>query len=58
MTLAKLGWRMIQSPTSLWSKVIRGKYCMGRLARDMFEPRARSSRLWKGVIVNEAKKLT
>lgn len=49
-TLAKIGWRMMLEPQSLWSRVLRGKYCHNRLDIDMFQPFQRSSHTWKGVI--------
>ncbi|KAL8168195.1 hypothetical protein V2J09_009694 [Rumex salicifolius] len=41
--LAKLGWRAMKEPESIWSRVIRGKYCDGRVDVDMFRPRPKES---------------
>lgn len=49
-TLAKLGWRMLQEPESLWSRVLRGKYCHSRADIDVFQSVPRSSNTWKGII--------
>ncbi|KAL8142510.1 hypothetical protein V2J09_015542 [Rumex salicifolius] len=49
-TLAKLGWRLLQEPTSLWSRVIRSKYCNRRLDVDMFLRHSNSSQVWQGIV--------
>lgn len=36
--LTKLGWRVLSEPSSLWSRVLRHKYCKGRCDIDMFTP--------------------
>lgn len=48
--MAKLGWRTLQEPNSLWSRVIRGKYCRNRLDIDMFTKLPRASDTWKGLV--------
>lgn len=55
--LAKLGWRMLQNKDTIWSRLIRGKYCNNRADVDMFETRAGASSIWRG-IVHGAKVLT
>ncbi|KAL2902361.1 hypothetical protein RDABS01_027443 [Bienertia sinuspersici] len=50
--LTKIGWRMLSNPTSLWSRVLRSKYCRGRCDVDMFVPSSNSSNLWKGITEN------
>lgn len=35
--LAKLGWRLLTEPDSLWSRVLRAKYCDSRCDLDMFK---------------------
>lgn len=49
--LAKLGWRILQEPNALWARVIRGKYCNNRADVDMFQDSARSSQMWKGILL-------
>ncbi|KAL8153455.1 hypothetical protein V2J09_011215 [Rumex salicifolius] len=49
-TLAKLSLKTIQEPSSLWSRVLRRKYCNSRLDVDMFQPCSKSSHMWKGVV--------
>ncbi|KAL8153507.1 LOW QUALITY PROTEIN: hypothetical protein V2J09_011267, partial [Rumex salicifolius] len=44
--LAKLGWRTIQEPESLWS---HGKYCKGGNDVDMFTNHVSSSYNWKAL---------
>ncbi|GKC43047.1 putative ribonuclease H protein [Tanacetum coccineum] len=39
----KLGWRMLAELTSLWSQILRSKYCKGRCDLDMFPPIKNSS---------------
>lgn len=41
--LAKRGWRMLQDPQMLWSRILGGKYCHGRVDIDIFQLVARSS---------------
>lgn len=50
--LTKLGWRVLTEPTSLWSRVLRYKYCKGRCDVDMFVPKAGSSNVWGGITTN------
>lgn len=50
--LTKLGWRMISEPESLWSRVLRHKYCSGRCDLDMFDPKKGSSNVWQGITKN------
>ena len=48
--LAKLGWRLLAEPQSLWSKVLRAKYCDNRCDLDMFKSRQNASNAWRGII--------
>lgn len=50
--LTKLGWRVVLEPESLWSRVLRRKYCKGHCYLDMFTPGSNASSLWKGVNEN------
>lgn len=49
MSMAKLAWRMLQDLESLWARVLRHKYCKGRVGVDMFETCRNPSNLWKGI---------
>lgn len=48
--LAKLGQRLLQQLETLWSWVIRGKYCRGRTDIDIFTRLSRALRNWKGLV--------
>ena len=50
--LAKLGWRLLAEPRSLWSRVLRAKYCDNRCDMDMFKNKANASNAWRGIIQN------
>ncbi|KAL2902408.1 hypothetical protein RDABS01_027490 [Bienertia sinuspersici] len=50
--LTKLGWRILSEPTTLWSRVVRNKYCNGRCDVDMFKTTSNCSNLWRGVVEN------
>lgn len=50
--LTKLGWRLLAEPETLWSRVMRSKYCDGRCDIDMFKAKGDSSNAWKGIIEN------
>lgn len=50
--LTKLGWRVLTEPNSLWSRVLRAKYCKGRCDIDMFEPKSNTSNVWRGITDN------
>ncbi|PWA44555.1 hypothetical protein CTI12_AA523610 [Artemisia annua] len=50
--LTKLGWRMLAEPNSLWSQVLRSKYCKGRCDLDMFSSKKNSSNVWQGIVEN------
>ena len=52
--LTKLGWRMLTEPNSLWSSVLRHKYCRGRCDIDMFQPTSNMSNVWKEITDNAA----
>lgn len=46
--LTKLGWRVINEPSSLWSRALRNKYCSGRNNVDMLSPSPNASRVERG----------
>ncbi|GKA76430.1 reverse transcriptase [Tanacetum coccineum] len=50
--LTKLGWRLLAKPNSLWSQVLRSKYCKGRCDLDMFSSKKNSSNVWQGLVEN------
>lgn len=50
--LAKLGWRVLAEPNTLWSRVLRSKYCDGRCDIDMFKARPDASYAWRGILKN------
>lgn len=50
--LTKLGWRVLSEPHSLWSRVLRHKYCKGRCDIDMFQPKPNMSNVWRGITEN------
>ena len=50
--LTKLGWRVLSEPNSLWSRVLRHKYCKGRCDIDMFTPSRNISHVWRGITEN------
>ncbi|KAL8137716.1 LOW QUALITY PROTEIN: hypothetical protein V2J09_003717 [Rumex salicifolius] len=43
--LAKLGWRMLNNPSSLWSQVFREKCCASRLDLDVFRKHKNQSHI-------------
>ncbi|XP_074267507.1 uncharacterized protein LOC141590888 [Silene latifolia] len=47
--LTKLGWRVITEPTSLWSRVLRAKYCNNRCDINIFQPKRNMSNVWAGI---------
>ncbi|XP_074301475.1 uncharacterized protein LOC141632870 [Silene latifolia] len=48
--MAKLGWRMLSEPNSVWARVLRHKYCKGRCDAEMFQGKQVSSNVWKGIV--------
>lgn len=50
--LTKLGWRVLAEPDSLWSRVIRSKYCEGRCDLDIFKHKPGASNAWRGMVDN------
>lgn len=50
--LTKLGWRVIAEPNTLWSQVLRHKYCDGRCDLDIFKHKQGSSNAWRGIVDN------
>ncbi|XP_074293448.1 uncharacterized protein LOC141620491 [Silene latifolia] len=47
--MAKLGWRVLLEPNSIWARIFRHKYCMGRCDMDMFKNKSASSNVWRGI---------
>jgi len=47
--MTKLGWRLMSEKDSLWSKVIRAKYCQDRCDIDMFTHKQDASNVWHGI---------
>ncbi|XP_074299645.1 uncharacterized protein LOC141630789 [Silene latifolia] len=47
--LTKLGWRVLAEPHSLWSRVLRAKYCKNRCDIDIFQPKTNMSNVWAGI---------
>lgn len=47
--LTKLGWRVLTEPNTLWSRVLRNKYCKGRCDIDTFTPKNNMSNVWRGI---------
>ncbi|XP_074298539.1 uncharacterized protein LOC141629436 [Silene latifolia] len=47
--LTKLGWRVLVEPTSLWSRVLRAKYCNNRCDIDIFQAKRSMSNVWAGI---------
>ena len=43
---------MLAEPNSLWSQVLRSKYCNGRCDLDMFSSKKNSSNVWQGIVEN------
>lgn len=50
--LAKLDWRVLAEPRTLWSRVLRSKYYESRCDIDMFKVEADGSNAWKGIVEN------
>ena len=48
--LAKLGWRLLVEPQTLWSRILRAKYCDNRCDLDMFKEKCGASRVWRGIM--------
>lgn len=51
--IAKLGWRVLVEPSSLWSKVLKAKFCDNRYDFDMFKARNNASNVWRGIISSD-----
>ncbi|XP_074314431.1 uncharacterized protein LOC141649645 [Silene latifolia] len=47
--LTKLGCRALVEPTSLWSRVLRAKYCNNRCDIDIFQAKRSMSNVWAGI---------
>jgi len=48
--LTKLGWRVINETYSLWSRVLRAKYCKGRCNLVDFSVKPTDSYTWHGIV--------
>lgn len=48
--IAKLGWRLLAEPNSLWSRVLRAKYCDSICDLDMFKEKQNASHTWRGIM--------
>jgi len=48
--MMKLGWRLLTEQGSLWSRVLRSKYCKGRCDLDMFQEKSNVSNAWRGIL--------
>ena len=48
--LAKLGWRLLTEPMSLWSRVVHAKYCENRCDLEMFKDKKNASNAWRGIM--------
>ncbi|KAJ8447113.1 hypothetical protein Cgig2_022842 [Carnegiea gigantea] len=48
-SMTKLRWRLIHDPETLWARVLRHKYCKGRVGTLHMEPGRYPSNAWKGV---------
>lgn len=48
--LAKLGWRVLTEPRTLWSRVLRAKYGDNRCDIDMFCDKANASNAWRRIM--------
>jgi len=46
----KLGWRFLAEPSTLWTRVLREKYCRGRELESTVTRPAACSNAWKGII--------
>lgn len=47
--LAKLGWRLMTKPDSLWARILRGKYYDNKADIDMIRPLTRALRIRRGI---------
>ena len=48
--MMKLGWRVLNEQESLWSRVLRSKYCKGRCDMEMFQEKTNVSNAWQGIL--------
>lgn len=48
--LAKLGWRLLQKPNSIWSRIMRAKYGGNVEDVTIFEAKQNASHIWKGMV--------
>lgn len=48
--LAKLGWRLLQEPSALWSQILRSKYGGNGMTRELFHMKNGDSHIWKGIV--------
>ncbi|KAJ8447221.1 hypothetical protein Cgig2_030452 [Carnegiea gigantea] len=49
VSMATLGWRMIQEPDSLWARILKHKCCKGNQNLNTFKPGRNPSNAWKGI---------
>jgi len=47
--MTKPGWRLMSKKDSLWSRVVRAKYCQGRCDVHMFTHKQDASNVWHGI---------
>ncbi|WCJ35671.1 DNAse I-like superfamily protein [Euphorbia peplus] len=48
--VAKLGWRILTEPDSLWARVLKAKYAKGSSGVDVFKFAQGQSSIWKAVL--------
>ena len=51
-SMSKFGWRTLTESESLWTRVLRHKYCKGRCDMNMFNAKSDASSTWKGISEN------
>lgn len=48
--LAKLGWRLLNESSSLWVRVLWGKYMRNNFDIEHISPKQNASNAWKGIV--------
>jgi len=48
----KLDWRLMKEKESLWSRVVRAKYCDRRCDINLFSSKHKASNIWQGISEN------
>lgn len=48
-SLSKLAWRLFHEEDTIWSRMIRAKYCISLDEPPTFKPKARSLVIWRGL---------